>query len=86
MNTIICYLLEETHKYENNFTHFLYTRGSDLRLFNTHISTIADVGRDISVLQHKVSSSFLQMNQTAAANRMFVTDTVSKLGDEMNKK
>ena len=26
------------------------------------------------------------MNQTAAANRMFVTDAVSKLGDEMNKR
>ena len=26
------------------------------------------------------------MNQTAAANRMFVTDAVSKLSDEMNKR
>ena len=85
LNTIIRYLLEEMYKYENNFTHFLYTRGSDVRLFNTHISSIADVGREISVLQDKVSSSLLQMNQTAAANRMFVTDAVSKLGEEMKK-
>ena len=84
VNTIIRYLLEETYKYENNFTHFLYTRGSDARIFNTHIATIADVGREVSALQEKVSSAFVQLDQTSAANRMFLNDAVSKMGDEMN--
>ena len=84
MNTIIRYLLEETHKYENNFTHFLYTRGSDARLFNTHVATIADVGREVSSLQDKVSSTLLQLDQTAAANRMYLSNAVTKLGQEMN--
>lgn len=84
VNTIIRYLLEETHKYENNFTHFLYTRGSDARLFNTHVATIADVGREVSSLQDKVSSTLLQLDQTAAANRMYLSNAVTKLGQEMN--
>lgn len=86
VNTIIRYLLEETHKYENNFTHFLYTRGSDARLFNTHIATIADVGKEVSALQDRVSSALLQLDQTSAANRMFLTEAVSKVGGEMHKR
>ena len=45
VNKIIRYLLEETGKYKRNYSHFLYTRGSDCRLFNSHVSTIEDLGK-----------------------------------------
>ena len=86
VNTIIRYLSEETHKYENNFTHFLYTKGSDVRLFNRQIATIADVGREVSTLQDKITSSLLQLDQTAAANRMFLTHSVKSLGRNLQKR
>lgn len=43
VNTILRYLLEETLKYEKNRTHFMYTRGSAIRLFNTCVSTLDDI-------------------------------------------
>lgn len=47
VNTIIRYLLEETSKYESNFTHYLYTFGSDSRLFTSNVSTLEDVSREM---------------------------------------
>lgn len=43
MNTIIRYLLEETSKYENNYTHCLHMRGSDARMLNGNVSTKEDL-------------------------------------------
>lgn len=88
MNTIIRYLLEETSKYENSFTHYLYTRGTDSRLFNTNITTFDDVGREINALQTTVVQRLSQFEQSSSANRLLVAQDLSinahKLEESLN--
>lgn len=78
MNTIIRYLLEETSKYENSYTHYLYTKGSDSRMFNSNVSTFQDVGREMKALQATVVQRLSEFEQSSSGNRLLVVQNLSK--------
>jgi len=78
MNTIIRYLLEETSKYETSYSHYLYTRGSDSRLFHTNVSTIQDVGRELNALKDTVVQRLAQLEQSSAAHRLLIAENLSE--------
>lgn len=83
VNTIIRYLLEETNRYENNYTHYLYTFGSDSRLFNNNVSSLDDVSREIQSVQTCVVSRFAQLEQRTAAHRLLVSQQFDQLNENM---
>lgn len=72
VNTIIRYLLEETSKCENNYTHYLYTLEKDVPLFNTNSINMDDLRREIHSLQTCVRTRFSQMEQSVVANLLLV--------------
>lgn len=88
-NTIIRYLLEETSRYERNFTHYLFTKGSDARMFNSNVSSLEDVGREIGTLQSTVLQKFCHFEQSSLANRLFISHQLENMarviGREVNE-
>ena len=68
----------ETSRYERKYTHYLCTRGSDSRLFNTNVRTNEDLGREISALQTSVKSKLAQMEQNASANKLLVSEQLKR--------
>ena len=86
VNTIIRYLLEETSKYENNYSHYLYTYGSDARLFNTNTSTLDDLGREVKSVQTCISARLSQIEQSNSAYRMLLSQELSQFTDTICEK
>lgn len=81
MNTILRYILEETSRYENSITHYLYPKEADARLFNENISTINDLGRELSKVQECVSSRISFLEQSNASFKLFISNEVNSVKD-----
>lgn len=78
MSNITRYLLEETSKYENNYTHFFSTLGSDSRMSNENISTVKDIGPELNSLNNTVTQRLSQFEQCSAANHLIVHKNLLK--------
>ena len=77
VNTIMKYLLEETSRYENSYSHYLYTGASDMSVFNIADGSTKHVSNEIAHLKVMVSQlnrKISQMEQTASAFRLFFAE------------
>lgn len=86
VNTILRYLLEETLKYEKNYTHFMFTRGSDIRLFNTCVTTLGDVSREVRSVQDSVNMRLSHIEQATAAHRLLLSEEMKKFASIVSEK
>lgn len=66
VNTIIRYFLEETWKYAESYTHYLFHRGNDIE-FKSNMESVDDVQRDIMDLKLAVQPGFKNFEQRVMA-------------------
>lgn len=83
MNTIIRYLLEETSTYENIYTNYLHTRGSDYRMVNGNFRKNEDVGRELGSFKSIILAQLSQVDQSNSAHRLLVGDEIKKKSDSL---
>ena len=77
MNTIMKYLLEETSRYENSYSHYLYTSASDMAVFSDNASSSQHFSKELSdlkVMVRSLNTKLCQMEQTNSAFRLFFTE------------
>lgn len=92
-NTIIRYLLEETSLYERNYKHYLFTKGSDARMFNCNVTSFEDIGREMGTFQWTVLQKLSHFEQSSLANRLLVSQQMDtslnalkgEIGDTLTK-
>lgn len=86
VNTILRYLLEETSRYEKNFMHYMYTKGSDISMFNNHVTSLADIGKEVQLVQNCVTQRLSQIEQATAAHRLLVSEDLTKFSEKMDSR
>lgn len=83
VNNILRYLLEETSKYETNYSHYLYTYGSDFRLFNSNCSNISDLSREIQSVQTCLHTRLAHLEKSTIAFSLFISEDLKKTFKEI---